>query len=200
MLSGGSLLAAFGAGELALNGYRIAGFAAAFFTLIGFCCLSPYLTHHFGTWVGQIFRGLLFPRLAARNLVRSLYRHAMTIAALASALAMLISVSIMIYSFRKTVDRWLEPATGGRPLCLPECQRDCRVREFCIRRFNQLVAIAAGSRDDRIPIRNLTVTVNGAPVFLGVIIGTNRNIPDFIDGKNAEKYQALSAAGQSDNL
>src|SRR5580692_185407 len=81
VLSGGSLLAAFAASELALSGYRCAGFAAAFFILIGFCCLSPYLTHYFGTWVGQIFRGLLFPRLAARNLVRSLYRHAMTIAA-----------------------------------------------------------------------------------------------------------------------
>ena len=32
----------------------------------------------------------------------------MTVAALASALAMLTSISIMIYSFRRTVNRWLE--------------------------------------------------------------------------------------------
>ena len=107
-LSGGSLLAAYGASALALSGYRSAGFAAAFFTLIGFCCLSPYATHQCGTWTGRIFHSLLLPRLAARNLVRSLFRHAITIAALASALAMLVSVSIMIYSFRKAVDRWLQ--------------------------------------------------------------------------------------------
>jgi putative ABC transport system permease protein len=39
--------------------------------------------------------------------------------------------------------------------------------------------------------RNLTVSVNGAPVFLGVITGANRNIPEFIGGKNLEKFQAF---------
>jgi putative ABC transport system permease protein len=188
VLSGGSLLAAFGAGELALNGFRIAGFAAAFFTLIGFCCLSPYLTHYFGTWVGQIFRGLLFPRLAARNLVRSLYRHAMTIAALASALAMLISVSIMIYSFRKTVDRWLNRRLVADLYVSPSANEVVGFENFVSEDLiNLMRSLPEVEMLDT--YRNLTVTVNGAPVFLGVIIGTNRNLPDFLDGKNAEKYQ-----------
>jgi putative ABC transport system permease protein len=42
--------------------------------------------------------------------------------------------------------------------------------------------------------RNLTVAVNGEPAFLGVITGTNRNIPEFIGGENIEKYQAFRLA------
>jgi putative ABC transport system permease protein len=35
--------------------------------------------------------------------------------------------------------------------------------------------------------------VNGAPTFLGIITGSGRNIPDFIGGKNDEKYEAFRA-------
>src|SRR5580704_8019602 len=179
VLSGGSLLAAFGASELALGGYRCAGFAAAFFTLIGFCCLSPHLTHQFGTWTGRIFRYLLLPRLAARNLVRSLYRHAITIAALASALAMLVSISIMIYSFRKTVDRWLERRLVADLFVAPSANEIVGFENFVPEDFIRFLQ----SRPEVEMIdtfRSLTVSVNGEPAFLGVIAGTNRNIPEFI--------------------
>jgi putative ABC transport system permease protein len=188
VLSGASLLGAFGASELALNGFRIAGFAAAFFTLMGFCCLSPCLTHHFGTWIGQIFRGQLLPRLAARNLVRSLYRHAMTIAALASALAMLVSVSIMIYSFRKTIDRWLNRRLVADLFVSPSANEVVGFENFVSEDLiNFMRSLPEAEMFDT--YRNLTVTVNGAPAFLGVIVGTNRNLPDFLGGKNTEKYQ-----------
>ncbi len=39
--------------------------------------------------------------------------------------------------------------------------------------------------------RDLTVSVNGEPVSLGVIMGTNRNLPEFLGGNSAEKYQAF---------
>jgi putative ABC transport system permease protein len=190
LLSGASLLAAFGASELALNGFRTAGFAAAFFTLIGFCCLSPYLTHHFGTWTGQTFRGLLLPRLAARNLVRSLYRHAITIAALASALAMLVSISIMIYSFRRTVDRWLNRRLVADLFISPSANEIVGFENFVSEDFIKFIR-SLPDVETLDTYRNLTVTVNGAPAFLGVIIGTNRNIPEFLGGKNTEKYEAF---------
>ena len=41
--------------------------------------------------------------------------------------------------------------------------------------------------------RYLTVTVNGAPTSLAVVTGTNRNIPEFVGGRNAEKYVAFQA-------
>jgi putative ABC transport system permease protein len=192
-LSGWSLVAAFGASELALGGFRSAGFAAAFFTLIGFSCLSPCLTHQFGTWAGRIFRPLLLPRLAARNLVRSLYRHAITIAALASALAMLVSVSIMIYSFRKTVDRWLERRLVADLFVSPSANEIVGAENYVP---EDLMKFLRSRLEVEMidTFRNLTVTVNGRPAFLGVITGTDRNIPEFIGGQNTQKFQAFQLA------
>jgi len=192
VLSGGFLLVAFGASELALSGYRTAGFAAAFLTLIGFCCLSPYVTHQFGTWAGVAFRHLLLARLAARNLVRSLYRHAITVAALASALAMLVSVSIMIYSFRKTIDRWLERRLVADLFVAPAANEIVGFKNFVPEDFLKFLR----SRPEVEMIdtfRYLTATVNGVPASLAVVTGTNRNLPDFIGGKKSEKYQAFQA-------
>src|SRR5207248_11780629 len=45
--------------------------------------------------------------LSSLNLQRAVARNAVTIAALASAIAMTIGVSIMIYSFRQTVNGWI---------------------------------------------------------------------------------------------
>jgi putative ABC transport system permease protein len=189
-LSGGSLLAACAASALALSGYRSAGFAAAFFTLIGFCCLSPYATYQYGTWTSRIIRSLLLPRLAARNLVRSLYRHAVTIAALASALAMLVSVSIMIYSFRKTVNRWLQRRLVADLFVAPSANEIVGFENFVAQDF--LTYLRSRPEVKLVDTyRSLTVTVNDAPVFLGVIIGTNRNIPEFIGGKDSERFQAF---------
>ncbi len=191
--SGGCLLAAFGASELALNGYRNAGFGAAFFTLIGFCCLSPYVTHQFGRWIGVIFRPLLLPRMAARNLSRSLYRHAITIAALASALAMLVSISIMIYSFRKTIDRWLERRLVADLFVAPAANEIVGFENYVSEDFTKyLRSQPAVELIDT--VRYLTATVNGEPTFLGVITGSKRNIPDFIGGENAKKYETFQQA------
>lgn len=46
-------------------------------------------------------------RLAASNLSRSMHRNAVTVAALAAAIAMTVSVSVMIHSFRASVDDWI---------------------------------------------------------------------------------------------
>ena len=47
-------------------------------------------------------------RLAANHFARSLHRNTLTIAALAAAIAMTISVTVMIHSFRASVQRWIE--------------------------------------------------------------------------------------------
>ena len=46
-------------------------------------------------------------RLAAENLGRTIHRTGITVAALACAVAMMIGVSVMIYSFRQSVDAWI---------------------------------------------------------------------------------------------
>jgi putative ABC transport system permease protein len=190
LLSGSSLLAAFGTSELALHGHRIAGFAAAFFTLIGFCSLSPQITYWCGTCGNWVFRPLLLPRLAARNLIRSLYRHAITIAALASALAMLVSVSIMIYSFRVAVDRWVDRRLVADLFISPASNEIVGYQDFVSADLlRQLRAQQGVEMIDT--YRNLTAGVNDQPVTLAVVIGTERNIPDFVGGQNAERYRAF---------
>jgi putative ABC transport system permease protein len=190
LLSVAGLAAAFISSELALAGYRVAGFAAAFFTLIGFCCLAPHITHGCGTWANRVFGALLLARLAARNLMRSLHRHAITVAALASALAMLVSVSTMIFSFRKAVDRWLERRLVADLFVAPSANEIIGFEDFVSEDLiSFLRAVPEVEAIDT--YRNITVIANGEPVSLGVVIGTGRNIPEFVGGGDLEKYEAF---------
>jgi putative ABC transport system permease protein len=91
------------------------GFGAAFFVLASFSLLVPPLTFRFSASVGKFFRSLRRHRgkaeveaeLAAANLSRALLRNSVTIAALAAAVAMTVGVSVMVFSFRRTVERWI---------------------------------------------------------------------------------------------
>ena len=190
LLSGGNLALAVGAGALALSGHPRAGFASAFLTLVGFCFLAPHVTHQCGIWVGRMSRHLLLPRLASQNLVRSLYRHTITVAALASALAMVVSISVMIYSFRKTIDRWVERRLVADIFVAPAANEIVGFENF----IPEDLLFFLRSRPEVETIdtyRDATVSVNGEPVSLGVIMGTNRNVPEFLGGHNIEKYQAF---------
>lgn len=98
------LAGAFGMGAWSLNGGpKELGFGSAAGVLAGFSLLVPW----FATAVAAPFRrsGPL-ARCASDQFVRSLPRNAITIAALAAALAMTVSVTVMIHSFRASVVRW----------------------------------------------------------------------------------------------
>jgi putative ABC transport system permease protein len=86
--------------------WRIAplGFASAFFVLSGFSLLVP-VTVRMASGVFAVVPGKI--RMAARNLSRSVHRNSVTIAALAAAIAMTVSISVMVHSFRSSVDRWI---------------------------------------------------------------------------------------------
>ncbi len=91
------------------------GFVAAFCVLAGFSFLVPWSITHFSTGAVRILRALRRRRgkaaveaeLGAANLSRALLRNAITIAALAAAVAMTVGVSVMVFSFRKTVETWM---------------------------------------------------------------------------------------------
>lgn len=86
--------------------WRIAplGFASAFFVMAGFSLLVP-VTVRMASAGFACFPGKV--RMAARNLSRSVHRNSVTIAALAAAIAMTVSISVMVHSFRSSVDRWI---------------------------------------------------------------------------------------------
>ncbi|MDO9123053.1 MAG: FtsX-like permease family protein, partial [Deltaproteobacteria bacterium] len=97
------------------------GFLAALLIVIGISFLIPSLTLLLSRLLSPVLH-LLFGvegNLANRYLRDSLARTMITIAALMTALAMLISISIMILSFRKTVDLWVEQSLNGDVFIFP---------------------------------------------------------------------------------
>lgn len=86
----------------------VIGFAALFTILLGMALLTPWLTQ----LVMHLIQALMPPLgviglMAPRDILRSLSRTAVTIAALMVAVSVIIGVSIMITSFRGTVVAWL---------------------------------------------------------------------------------------------
>ncbi len=106
-----SLVLAFVSSWLALQtGPAALGFAAAFLVIIGFAFLVPAVTAAAGRILSPLAQRLPHGtawRLATRNLVRAMHRNSLTTAALMAAIAMTVGVSVMIYSFRATVDTWI---------------------------------------------------------------------------------------------
>ena len=99
----------------------IFGFLAALLILIGVSFLIPSATTLLNRLLAPILR-LLFGfegKLASRYIHDSMTRTVITIAALMTALSMLISISIMILSFRKTVDLWVEQSINGDVFIFP---------------------------------------------------------------------------------
>ena len=97
------------------TGPRWLSFGSAFFVVAGFSFLVPRVTFHFGRAAGNLLRRFRRRRkksgieteLAAANLSRGLLRNSVTVAALAVAVAMTVGVTVMVFSFRKTVEAWI---------------------------------------------------------------------------------------------
>lgn len=141
--SGARILAAlgvFGLGGLSAwaaltRGLPLLSFAACFFAVGGFALLVPTLTRFLSRPILALRRPELV-QLGLHNLLGSLHRNAMTIAALMASVAMAVGVSTMIHSFRGTIVTWtnqamtsdlyVAPAANlviGREAYLPEVVR-----------------------------------------------------------------------------
>ena len=130
------------------------GFVAAFLILLAFALFTPLMTRLLGQGLQPVFRKILGPAgdLGCRYLSGSLSRSAVSIAALACALGMLIAVTVMIGSFRQTVNDWVSRAISGDiffgpavfstaaydqylpPEILPELRRDPDVADIYLYR------------------------------------------------------------------
>jgi putative ABC transport system permease protein len=99
----------------------IFGFLAALLILIGVSFVIPSVTALLNRFLAPILRFLFGSegKLASRYIHDSMARTVITIAALMTALSMLISISIMILSFRKTVDLWVEQSINGDVFIFP---------------------------------------------------------------------------------
>ncbi|WP_088893933.1 ABC transporter permease [Leptolyngbya ohadii] len=92
------------------SGGLVASFAGLFAVLLGAALLTPplitVLMQGFSA-VGQQTLGL-FGKLAPRDILRSLSRTSVAIAALMVSVSVIVGVSIMVGSFRGTVVQWLD--------------------------------------------------------------------------------------------
>ncbi|MEM7113765.1 MAG: FtsX-like permease family protein [Chloroflexota bacterium] len=105
-----AVLTAVGIGLLAVRGGGVAtAFGGLFSIVIGAALLTPPITAvsmRILTPIGQRLLGIL-GQMAPRDIGRSLSRTSVAIAALMTAVSVIVGVSIMIGSFRNTVVQWL---------------------------------------------------------------------------------------------
>jgi putative ABC transport system permease protein len=100
------------AGVMALapawNGYPVAGYVSALLAIVAAALASPAVVLAVNRATRGITRRRAESLLAGRGLTASLSRTAVVVAALATAIAMMASVGIMVASFRETVALWLD--------------------------------------------------------------------------------------------
>jgi len=92
------------------GGGLFTAFAGLFAVLIAAALLAPPLTSAFMGLVAPLSERLLgaLGRLAPRDIIRSLSRTSIAVAALMTAVSVIVGVSIMVGSFRGTVIEWLD--------------------------------------------------------------------------------------------
>lgn len=91
--------------HLALNyGPAWISFGVALFTLLGFAFFVPTVSVLFSRYAKP---NAIMARIAFGHFAQSLHRTSMAIASLVVALAMVVGISTMIFSFRSTVQDWL---------------------------------------------------------------------------------------------
>jgi putative ABC transport system permease protein len=168
---------------------RILSFTSAALVLLAACLLSPSVTQGLGTLMATIFSRRYLIQLSAQNLIRSLYRNSVTSAALGCAVALLVSVSIMIFSFRLTLDRWM-----GRRLVADVfvTTTENQIAGFDSFISPNLISFLQGfpEVESMASYRELPVTIKGQAVTLGVTMESPKNCPEFVGDGDAEKERA----------
>jgi len=193
-----ALVLAIAASWFALQtGPALLGFAAAFLVIIGFAFLVPAATsaagHLLALLVTRLPVGTAW-RLAARNLVRAMHRNALTTAALMAAIAMTVGVSVMIYSFRASVDTWIN-RTIQADLFVTLAANEVTGFQTTIPdeviawlENHPLVDSVDTFHEKRVPFR-------GEEVFLGIIRGRMRGELEFTGGDSQRQAQLLRSPG-----
>ena len=92
----------------AISGYPVGGYAAALLAIGAAAMAAPAVVIAVNRITRRLVSGRVAGLLAARSLTASLSRTSVVVAALATAIAMMASVGIMVGSFRQTVALWLD--------------------------------------------------------------------------------------------
>ena len=155
----------------AIDDIPIFGYAAGLLIIFGgtlFAPLAITLLSRFGTRVLE--RRSPAGTLAVANLGSSLIRNSVAVASLMIAIAMMVSVAILIGSFRTTVVAWADDTLKAdlfvRPLGLADASYDARFSPAIVPKIQKLAGVDAVDtfRGISIPFRDRLTTV-GATDF-----------------------------------
>ncbi len=114
-------------------------------------------------WFAEVY-------LAVQSLAASLRRTAVLVAALGTAVSMVVSVAVMVGSFRKTVNIWLGQQLQAdfyvQPAVLPAVDRFPTLSPLIARRIEALPEVAALNRFRAYPVsyRGMPATLGGADI------------------------------------
>ncbi|MGD2271724.1 MAG: FtsX-like permease family protein [Desulfobacterales bacterium] len=97
------------------SGVPLPGYVATLLLFSGFALLSPWMLDKFGKRLSPMLRNLggLPAYLAGRHIRDSGNRTAISVGALITAVALYVSLVVMIHSFRQTVEMWAHQTVSG---------------------------------------------------------------------------------------
>lgn len=93
----------------------LAGYAATFLLFSGFSLISPWFLQIIGTFLPPLLRRVAGEPayLGSRYIRDAGLRIAISVGALITAMALFVALVIMVHSFRKTVETWVNQSLGG---------------------------------------------------------------------------------------
>lgn len=112
----GVLLIIIGIGVLAIpTSNLVASFAGTFISIFGIAMLTPTVTSWLMKHISRLTRWVwgILGHMAPREVINSISRTSIAVAALMVAVAVTIGVSLMIGSFRYTVETWMNQILHG---------------------------------------------------------------------------------------
>lgn len=187
------------AGALAVVALKLGpawvSFASCFFLLAGSILLVPWLVGQAGAGLAHLLAlfgeqggaAVLCARLAVENLRRSPRRSGMTIAALLCAVAMMTGVTVMIGSFRNTVQSWVQMTMAADYYIGPAENEVIGMKSFSppelVPWLRARPEIKEVDTYREVPL----VARNGRPFFMAVIGGELRENMRFTRGTVQEK-------------
>ena len=183
------ILAAFLAHISLTYGPAWLSFGVALFTLLGFAFFVPTLSVLFSRWIKP---RAIMARIAFGHFAQSLHRTSMAIASLVVALAMVVGISTMIFSFRSTVQEWLTRSVQADIAIGPAANLVLGNREMVRKEVEQIVAATPHVTYDS--YRELRVQLNGQLVKLvSARLGVTRDI-ERLEFSQGDSHAAFDAA------
>ncbi len=189
-----AVAAAFAAQLPAVARKPLFGYLATILLIIAAAYAIPALVSFLSSLTAQSLQQILGAEglLASRSLAASLNRTSVLVAALSTAIAMMVSVGIMVGSFRQTVVTWMNGQLPAdlyiRPAGSPAADRHPTLSPGLAEKISALPGVASVDR-----LRAYEITYDGMPVTLASMeLTTSRSYrnSDFFSGRPAEAVLA----------